>query len=205
MSAKPIDQKALIALYKNYFAFRGMKWPPAAHDAIDFAVTEVAEALDAIKQEEGGWVRHNKKDRDLGMEISQAVMMLAIAAEMADLDIIETTYAWMRAKGYEPELWAGKDFALWAYPTKHSTKVHLWGLFGQKKNRFIQSACGLEFPEKHHLDRPFVGRYPRREPICDTCKSYWESGQRTTASKSLSWLDRVNRKMRGLVERGQRS
>jgi hypothetical protein len=139
-----IDQAKLIELYRGYFEFKGMKWPDTAHDAIDFAVTEVAEALDACLRREASWVRHNDRERDLGMEIAQAIMMLTIAAEQDGIDLNKATYGWMRDKGYEGEYWAGKDYVLWAYPTNQSRRIHLWGKFGG----IVSSACGLEMPER---------------------------------------------------------
>lgn len=166
-----IEQVKLIELYRGYFEFRGMKWPDDPRDAVDFAVTEIGEVVDALKRQQDGWVRHNDRDRDLGMEITQAIMMLAIAAEQAGIDLDTATYAWMRAKGYEGEYWAGKDYVLWAYPTNQSKRIHLWGKFGG----IIQSACGLEMPEGHTFGdrRRTTRRYPVGDPKCEQCRAYW--------------------------------
>ena len=166
---KIIDQKKLIELYRGYFEFKGMKWPDDPRDAVDFAVTEVGEVVDALKRQQEGWVRHNDRDRDLGMEISQAIMMLAIAAYQAGVEIEQATYDWMREKGYVAEYWAGKDFVLWAYPTKQSRQIHLWGTI----EKVTQSACGLELPEGHVLGQTFYRGYPAGEPVCKTCADYW--------------------------------
>ena len=93
---KILNQKKLIELYRGYFEFKGMKWPDDPRDALDFVVTEVGEIFDALKRQQSEWVRHNKKEGDLGMEISQAIMMLVIAAEQAEIDVQDATYRWMR-------------------------------------------------------------------------------------------------------------
>lgn len=169
---KILDQTKLIELYRGYFEFNGMLWPDDPRDAFDFAVSEVGEIFDALKRSQGGWVRHNDKDRDLGMEISQAIMMLVIGAEQAGIDVETATYHWMREKGYEGEYWAGKDYIMWAYPTNQSREIHLWGKF----DGMIQSACGLEMPAGHDFgDRvPASVNFPRREPRCDRCSGYWQ-------------------------------
>ena len=170
---KILNQKKLIELYRGYFEFKGMKWPDDPRDAVDFAVTEVGEVVDALKRQQKGWVRHNDRDRDLGMEISQTIMMLVIAAEQAGIDIEAVTYGWMREKGYEGEYWAGKDYIMWAYPTNQSRHIHLWGKF----DGMTQSACGLEMPAGHAFgDRILASaRYPPHgEPICERCGNYWQ-------------------------------
>lgn len=98
-----IDQIGLILLYRRYFVHAGMTWPET-RDAVDFAVTEIGEVVDALKRKEPHWGRHNPdKDRDLGMEISQAVMMLVIAADTAGVDLMKSTHRWMQEKGFSPD------------------------------------------------------------------------------------------------------
>ncbi|MCK5548588.1 MAG: hypothetical protein KAI64_06210, partial [Thermoplasmata archaeon] len=156
---KILNQKKLIELYRGYFEFKGMKWPDDPRDALDFVVTEVGEIFDALKRQQSEWVRHNKKEGDLGMEISQAIMMLVIAAEQAEIDVQDATYRWMREKDYEGEYWAGKDYVIWAYPTDQSEHIHLWGKF----DGLTQSACGLEMPRGHDFSARLrmSARYPR--------------------------------------------
>jgi len=177
---KLMDQQALIDLYRGYFEYRGMKWPDV-RDAVDFAVTEIGETVDALKRQQEGWVRHNERDRDLGMEITQAIMMLMIALDGAEVDLERKTYDWMRQKGYVAEYWAGKDFVLWAYPTSQSRQVHLWGTIGN----VVQSACGMEFPEGHDLGQSFHRGLPAGEPMCHTCRDYWLVKHRKGESKSM--------------------
>jgi hypothetical protein len=188
---KIVDQKALIELYQGYFDFREMKWPEV-REAVHFAITEIIETVDALKRQQAGWVRHNDRDRDLGMEITQTIMMLMIALDGAGIDFEEKTYAWMKSKGYAAEYWAGKDFVLWAYPTENSRQVHLWGKIGN----VIQSACGLEFPSGHNFGTTFMAGYPKREPTCNTCLAYWTVKNRKGEAESL-WqqvLDLLKRK-----------
>lgn len=183
---KIVDQHKLIELYRGYFEFKGMKWPDDPRDAIDFAVTEVGEVVDALKRQQEGWVRHNDRDRDLGMEISQTIMMLVIAAEQANVDVETSTYRWMREKGYEGEYWAGKDYIMWAYPTDQSRKIHLWGKF----DSMTQSTCGLEMPSGHNFSTRYrpSARYPHGEPICERCSSYWQVRYGKKPSRRYSWI-----------------
>lgn len=189
---KIFEQEKIIKLYEDYFHFRGQPWPVETRDALDFVVSEVGEIFDALlrSKPDKGFVRHNERKTDLGMEISQAIMMLMIAANSAGIDVQEATYKWMRSKGFEPEYFTGEDYSTWAIPTKNSTKWHIWGKFG-KNIQTIQSACGLEFPP----EEPFYNfrsspSPPSHELLCDFCLNYWKSRQvvdsRKFGEKSLS-------------------
>lgn len=185
---KLIDQDALIKLYRDYFHFREMKWPDEARDAVDFAVIKIGEVVDALKRGEKGWLRHNERETDLGMEISQAIMMLFLAANAADINVQEATFGWMRAKGkeivFEPEYFIGEDYNLWARPTIYANNWHVWGKF----DSHVQSACGLEFP----TDREFEdqsGPNPRfGVSTCSTCNNYYQSRR---IVKRRSWYERA--------------
>lgn len=168
---KIIDQEKLIQLYHDYFQFKGMPWP-GTRDALDFVVTEVGECFDALKRLEDQWVRHNERKTDLGMEISQAVMMLFIAAVGSGIDVQEATYKWMRSKGFEPDFFTGEDYSVWGQATENSKRWHVWGKFGKT----IQSACGLEFPpDALFYDYKPSGKPPIVGLRCDFCQNYWES------------------------------
>jgi len=164
-----LKQSKLIALYKDYFEFKEMHYPEDARDALDFVVTEVGEIFDALKRSEPNWVRHNDREADLGMEISQAIMMLLIAADCENIDIEKATHKWMQEKGYRAEFMLGGEYDLWGYPTRQSTKIHVWGKF----DNIVQSACGLEMPAGVGLEKKHGADYPNGEPICDTCSSIW--------------------------------
>lgn len=172
---KILNQKKLIEIYESYFEFKGMTWPNT-RDAADFVVTEVGEMFDALKRGDPKWVRHNDRDPDLGMEISQAIMMLVIAADEAGIDIETATYRWMKEKGFDAEYWSGKDYVLWAYATENSRTAHVWGMFKNGGVGTIQSACGLEFPSDLTFHKPFGGKHPpKHEYICKQCRNYHET------------------------------
>jgi len=87
-----------------YYRFRGMKMPNAK-EALDFAITEIGEALDAwIRQNQEGWTRNNPdKEANFGWELADCYQMLQIAAHQAtgkSLDELLT------------EKWASKGFNL---------------------------------------------------------------------------------------------
>jgi NTP pyrophosphatase (non-canonical NTP hydrolase) len=169
---KIINQERLIKLYRDYFHFKGMRWPENSKDALDFAVTEMGEVFDAVKRTEDSWVRHNERDRDLGMEISQTIMMLLLAAHAEGIDVQEATYKWMRSKGFEPDYFTGEDYTTWAKPTANSEYWHIWGRFGTT----IQSACGLEFPpESAFYDWKPSGEPPIGKSLCKFCQNYRKS------------------------------
>jgi hypothetical protein len=171
-----IDQRELLRLFRKYFAFREMEWPDQ-HSALDFAVTEVAEALDADLRlnPKSNWRRHSDKQADLGMEICQAIMMLVIAADAARINLDQAMADWMKAKGFVADPKMTGDYLLWAKATANSKHIHLWGRFQQGTPlEMVQSACGLEFDPKAQF-HSILGLNPDGEPVCPSCLNYWHA------------------------------
>ena len=69
---------------REYYKFRGMEWP-SAKEALDFAITEIGEAMDAyIRENQVGWVRNTPdKNTNFGWELADTYQMLMIAAHQA--------------------------------------------------------------------------------------------------------------------------
>ena len=69
---------------QEYYAFRGMAWP-SEKEALDFAITEIGEAMDAyIRENQVGWVRNTPdKNTNFGWELADIYQMIKIAAHRA--------------------------------------------------------------------------------------------------------------------------
>ena len=88
---------------KTYYEFRGMKWP-SGKEAIDFAITEIGESMDAyIRTNQPGWTRNNPdKEANVGWELADTFQMLAIAAhELTGKTLDELLQEKWASKGYE--------------------------------------------------------------------------------------------------------
>lgn len=68
---------------RRYIEFRKAVWPYDGKDALDFAVTELGEVMDAwIRLNRPNYSRNNAKDTDVGLELGDVYMMLEIASFM---------------------------------------------------------------------------------------------------------------------------
>jgi hypothetical protein len=87
---------------KKYYEFRGMKMPNSK-EALDFAITEIGEAMDAwIRENSGDWVRNNPdKDANFAFELADTYQMLQIASILHNGATLEEN---LRAK------WESKGF-----------------------------------------------------------------------------------------------
>ena len=87
---------------KKYYEYRGMKLPNSK-EALDFAVTEIGEAMDAwIRENQEGWSRNNPdKKSNLAFELADTYQMLEIASILHNGATLEEN---LRAK------WASKGY-----------------------------------------------------------------------------------------------
>lgn len=87
---------------KRYFAERGLTYPTDALDSYLFMVSEVGEVGDAIVNVRNDWVRNNPdRDRNLGAELADVYMMLAITADLYDVDLDQALLDKMAEKGFD--------------------------------------------------------------------------------------------------------
>lgn len=86
---------------KQYFNDRGLTYPEEGLDAYLFMVSEVGEVGDAIVNTRNSWVRNNPdRERNLGAELADVYMMLAITADLMNVDLDKALLEKMASKGY---------------------------------------------------------------------------------------------------------
>ena len=87
----------------DYYAARGLQWP-ASDEAIDWHDTEMGEVQELWLARRGGWVRNNPDGKpswdteEFATELSDAIMMLAVAAIQQGQDPFELMLAKMLKK-----------------------------------------------------------------------------------------------------------
>jgi len=86
----------------DYYQFRGMKIPNTK-EALDFAVTEIGEAMDSwIRENQTDWVRNNpSKETNLAFELADTYQMLEMACYAHCGSSLETVLL---------EKWASKGY-----------------------------------------------------------------------------------------------
>lgn len=87
---------------KNYIEWRKAVWP-TGKDALDFAVTEIGEAVDAwLRKYRSDYLRNSPdKDSDIGLELSDCYQMLEIAShELTGKSLDENLRMKWARKGY---------------------------------------------------------------------------------------------------------
>jgi hypothetical protein len=86
----------------EYYEQRGLKWPADADEALDWLLTELAEAKELLLAREGGWVRNNPEahpafnDNLLEAELGDIVMMALVAGMVEGLDPLSALAEKMR-------------------------------------------------------------------------------------------------------------
>ena len=87
---------------KRYFSERGLTYASSGLDAYLFLVSEVGEIGDAIVHTRDQWVRNNPdRERELKAELADAYMMLAITADLYDIDLDDALLDKMAEKGFD--------------------------------------------------------------------------------------------------------
>jgi NTP pyrophosphatase (non-canonical NTP hydrolase) len=87
---------------KRYFAERGLTYASSGLDAYLFLVSEVGEIGDAIVHTRDQWVRNNPdRKRELKDELADAYMMLAITADLYNVDLDQALLDKMAEKGFD--------------------------------------------------------------------------------------------------------
>lgn len=89
-----------ITTIKKYFDLRGLKFPEHPKQAIDFAVTELGEVMDAfIRLTSDDWVRNNPdKQPNLWFELADCYMMLEIASSFSNMPLDQHLFQKMLSK-----------------------------------------------------------------------------------------------------------
>lgn len=89
-----------ITTIKKYFDLRGLKFPEHPKQAIDFAVTELGEVMDAfIRLTSDDWVRNNPdKQPNLWFELADCYMMLEIASSFSNMPLDQHLFQKMMSK-----------------------------------------------------------------------------------------------------------
>ena len=112
---------------KDYIKFRGAVWP-TGKDALDFAVTEIGEAVDAwLRKYRTDYLRNNDKRIDIGLELADCYQMLEIAShELTGKSLDENLRVKWASKGYvlpeEKELSADPFLDIFKAWDKNKTK-----------------------------------------------------------------------------------
>lgn len=87
---------------KRYFAERGLTYASSGLEAYLFMVSEVGEVGDVIVHGMGDWVRnHPDKKRNIRDELADVYMMLAITADLYDVDLDDALLDKMAEKGFD--------------------------------------------------------------------------------------------------------
>ena len=88
-----MELQAVIREHRQRWIEAGQWEEPNLTDCLDFMMTEVAEAIDKRLRMSAGYVRNNKKpvpsEKELGIEIFDAIMMGCIALDLLGLDLNE--------------------------------------------------------------------------------------------------------------------
>ena len=89
----------------GYYKYRGLTYP-SVKEALDFAVTEMGEAMDAyIRENQHGWTRNNDKEANFAHELGDVYQMLEIASLAHNgLTLFENLQEKWKTKGYNNEL-----------------------------------------------------------------------------------------------------
>jgi len=73
-------------LITDYYEQRGLKWPQDADEALDWALTELAEAKELLLDRKGGWTRNNPGNKTpfqpssaFAEELGDIIMMVLVA------------------------------------------------------------------------------------------------------------------------------
>ena len=82
-------------LIREYYEQRGLVWPADANEALDWAITELAEVKELLLARRGGWVRNNPEAHPdfnrqlLAVELGDLVMMTLVAGMVEGVDPLE--------------------------------------------------------------------------------------------------------------------
>jgi len=75
-----IESDRILFSILGYYKERELAYPDAK-EALDFAVTEMGEAMDAwIRENQKGWTRNNDREANFGFELGDIYQMLEIAS-----------------------------------------------------------------------------------------------------------------------------
>lgn len=88
----------------NYFNQRGLVWPDDGDTALQFATTELGEALEILLARKADWLRNNPAGKpnfdkvQFGIECGDVVMMAIVAGIVEGVDPVEALLDKMHRK-----------------------------------------------------------------------------------------------------------
>ena len=97
------DGKRWAAAIEAYYTARGLQWPDAS-EALDWALTELAEAKELLLMQRGGWTRNHPDEAPVfdaqafAAECGDIIMMALVAGMMAGGDPLSALADKMRRK-----------------------------------------------------------------------------------------------------------
>ena len=94
----------IIDIIEWYFTKRGLLYAQDPIDAYLFLTSEIGELGDAIVHGRGEWVRNHDKEREIGPELGDILMMLYVTAKQLGADPLDEMLKKFAAKGY-PDSW----------------------------------------------------------------------------------------------------
>ena len=91
-------------LITDYYESRGLQWPADGDEALDWALTELAEAQELLLARKGGWVRNNPKDKAgyipqrFAEELGDVIMMALVAGMVEGVEPLAALTSKIRRK-----------------------------------------------------------------------------------------------------------
>ena len=82
----------LCGMITEYYERRGMRWPATGDEALDWALTELAEAKELLLARKGDWVRNHPENKEdftqqrFAEELGDLIMMTLVAGMVEGLD-----------------------------------------------------------------------------------------------------------------------
>jgi len=90
----------IIEAVRWYFDQRGLLHAADPVDALLFLASELGELSDAVVHGRGEWVRNHEREREVGPELADVLMMLCVTAERLDAEPLDEMFKKFAKKGY---------------------------------------------------------------------------------------------------------
>ena len=96
------EDQGLDGLITEYYAIRELVWPRGADEALDWALTELAEAKELLLARRGNWVRNNPEAHPdfsrnlLEAEMADMIMMVLVAGMVEGLNPLSALHSKLR-------------------------------------------------------------------------------------------------------------
>jgi NTP pyrophosphatase (non-canonical NTP hydrolase) len=95
-----IEVPSIIEVVQWYFDKRELLYAQTPVKAFLFLVSEIGEIADAMVHGMDNWVRNNEREREVGPELGDALMMLCVTAERHNVDPLDEMLKKFAKKGY---------------------------------------------------------------------------------------------------------